>query len=171
MNRPDNAAPIDQVFQVCAVVNDLRRAMEQYWTVLGIGPWRIYTFQPPALTDMRIGGEPKPFSMKIALTEIGQVQWELVEPLDGPSIYKDFLREKGEGVHHVQFVGGTFDGCMAAFGSQGIQTLMTGTFHGRTFAYLDTEPQLGVIAEVVRKPSDRPLPAPEEVWPAPMAPG
>ena len=50
MNRPDNAAPIDQVFQVCAVVNDLRRAMEQYWTVLGIGPWRIYTFQPPALT-------------------------------------------------------------------------------------------------------------------------
>jgi len=29
------------------VVTDLQRSMEAYWKLLGIGPWKIYTYAPP----------------------------------------------------------------------------------------------------------------------------
>jgi 4-hydroxyphenylpyruvate dioxygenase-like putative hemolysin len=40
---------------------------------------------------------------------IGQVQLELLEPLDDESIYARFLAERGEGVHHIAVASPTFD--------------------------------------------------------------
>ena len=31
----------------------------------------------------------------------GPVVFELLQPLEGPSIYKEWLEERGEGLHHV----------------------------------------------------------------------
>ena len=31
----------------------------------------------------------------------GPIVFELIQPLDGPSIYKEWLDEHGEGLHHV----------------------------------------------------------------------
>ena len=42
-----------------------------------------------------------PYSMKLALAWTQDFMWEVVQPLEGPSIYKEFLAKRGEGMHHV----------------------------------------------------------------------
>ena len=118
MNEGKPAVPVRQVLQVCVVVRDLQKAMERYWNVLGIGPWRIHTYHPPRLTDTTLRGKSQPYPMRLALAEVGLVQWELIQPLEGPSIYKEFLEEKGEGLHHVAFAVDDYDQAVGAFKKQ-----------------------------------------------------
>ena len=78
---------INGVLQVCVVVKDLEQSMENYQRLVGIGEWKVFTVKPPSLNGT-LRGKPQAFSMKIALAKIGDMQWELIQPLDGPSIYR-----------------------------------------------------------------------------------
>ena len=160
-----NAEKIEwkQGVQVCVVVKDLQKSMERYWN-LGIGPWAIYTFQSPELSNTTLHGKPAKYSMKIAVAMIGNLMWELVQPLEGPSTYKEFLDQKGEGIHHVQLAVDNFDQTIAALEKKGIGVLMKGDWKGLSYAYLDTEKELGAILEI-KKPLDWGPPQPEATYP------
>lgn len=93
---------------------------------------------------------------------------EVVEPLDGPSIYKDFLKEHAPGgLHHCAFATGdlSFQEAVATFAEMDVRVLMQGTWNGVTYAYMDTEKLIGTIAEIYDWPADVQLPEPEEVFP------
>jgi methylmalonyl-CoA/ethylmalonyl-CoA epimerase len=81
-------------------VRDLERAMRTCVDKYGIGPWDIYEFSPGNAKDLREYGKQAERSWRLAATMVGQVQWELIQPLDDESVYARFLAEKGEGVHH-----------------------------------------------------------------------
>jgi hypothetical protein len=77
--------------------------------------------------------------------------FELLQPLEGPSIYREWLEERGEGLHHVACMVPTHDEADATrrhFAELGASVLMGGRI-GETiqFYYLDTEPLLKVIIE------------------------
>lgn len=156
---------IKQVLQVGVVVKDLQKAMEQYWNIFGIGPWHIYTFQPPAVTNMTFRGKPVVYTMKLALTQIGNIQWELIEPLTGPSAYKEFLEQTGGGIHHVACDVGDYDQAMAVLAKHGMGILMGGSTPADSFAYMDTEGVLGFPIEIYRRPADFEMPPPEATYP------
>jgi hypothetical protein len=153
--------------QVSVVVRDVQAAMERYWKLFGVGPWEVYTMEPPGLSGMTIHGKPEPYSMIIALAYMGDVQWELIQPLSGPSIYKEFLDDHGEGVHHVSFGVEDYDHAMSTMKEQGIAMLMGGTWNGATFGYMDTEKDLGVVVEMYKTSPDFEMPAPEATYPPP----
>ena len=88
---------IGDTIQVCVVTNDIRRTLEGF-TKLGVGPWRIYTFSPETVKDQTYLGKPARYSMRLALATSGTMMWEVIQPLEGPSIYKDFLAKHGEGI-------------------------------------------------------------------------
>jgi 4-hydroxyphenylpyruvate dioxygenase-like putative hemolysin len=156
---------IKQVLQVGIVVKDLQKAMERYWDIFGIGPWRIYTFQPPLLSKTTVRGKPVPYTMKLALTQIGNIQWELIQPLTGPSIYKEFLEQKGEGLHHVACDVEDYDQTVAALKKHGIGILMGGSTKVDTYAYMDTEKDLGTIIEIYKRPAKFKMTVPEATYP------
>jgi methylmalonyl-CoA/ethylmalonyl-CoA epimerase len=87
--------------QVAVVVEDLDRAVRQWSDLLGIGPWTGYRLEPPLLKEMWYLGEEVEFSLRHALAWQGETQFELVQPLAGPSIFADHLETHGEGLHHV----------------------------------------------------------------------
>jgi hypothetical protein len=155
---------VGEISQIAVVVRDLKKALENYWNTLGIGPWNIYTFAPPALTEPMIRGKPVPYSMRLALAEVGPLQYELIEPLEGPSIYKEFLASKGEGLHHFQSTSYEVSDMLAEFKKLGIDVLMSGKFGGGEFYYMDTEPILGTIYEIVKKRRTE-MPSPEAIYP------
>jgi hypothetical protein len=167
-NKP--IVQVNRVRQVCVVVNDIQRAMEQYWNTLGIGPWLRYDFEPPRLTNTTLHGNRQPYSMKLALAEIGppdhEVMWELVEPMEGPSIYKEFLERHGEGLQHAWFMTDeSFDDSAKAMADHGISIIQSGNYAGSRYAYLDTEEHLSMVAEIVDWPDGWDLPAPDGIWP------
>jgi hypothetical protein len=154
-----------QMHQVSVVVKDIQAAVERYWNLYRIGPWEIYTFEPPTLSGTTIHGRRGSYSMRIALAYMGDVQWELIQPLTGPSIYQEFLDQHGEGVHHVGFGVDDYDGAVAALRDKGIGMLMGGSWHGATFGYMDTEKDLGIIVEMFKLTPDFAMPAPDATYP------
>lgn len=87
--------------QIAIVVRDLDSAVRDYAERLGIGPWTAYTLAPPRLTDMVYHGQPAEFSLRHALAFSGDLQFELVQPLAGPSIFADHLERHGAGLQHI----------------------------------------------------------------------
>ncbi len=156
-----------EISQVAIVVRDIEKAMKKYWETLGIGPWSIYTFAPPMLTETYVRGKPTHYTMRLALAMVGPVMVELIEPLEGESIYKEFLREKGEGLHHIACF--KYDSLeevqkdLEEFEKMGIKVLQSGKYGDIRYYYLDTEPILGIIYEIGYVPL--PLPEPERVYP------
>ena len=94
---------VKNITQVAIAVYDVRMVAENYWNMLGIGPWDIYEWESPLVRDRKYYGKPAWAKERIGFAQVGAVQLELVQPVDGPSIYRDFLEEHGEGIHHLQF--------------------------------------------------------------------
>ena len=159
---------IRTINQVGIVVRDLDRALEHYTHRLGIGPWRVSTYAPPRLTQTTLRGQPARYAMKLALCWTEAMCWELIEPLEGPSIYTEFLDAHGEGIHHVMVDCGTrtMPEMEAEFARRGWRSLMTGNFLGSNFAYFDTEAELRTIMEVRWSEPGWVRPEPDRWYPA-----
>lgn len=162
---------VTDVQQVALIVRDLDATIEEYADRLGIGPWRVINCEPPRLTDMRVRGESVPYSMKLAVARTGNTMWEIIEPVDGPSIYQEFLDERGEGLHHliVDHDGLDYDEALALFTERGCPPVMEGCLDGIRYAYVETEGPLKTTFEIVHRPEGRKPTAPDYWYPAPPA--
>lgn len=139
------------ISQIAIVVKDILAAMEAYHSALGWGPWNVYEHKPPALHHTELHGEATPYTMIGAETRVGPIVVELLQPVEGPSIYKEWLETKGEGLHHIACMAHTpeeSDAIKARFAAMGAGVLMGGRIgESIEFYYLDTEPLLNVIIE------------------------
>jgi methylmalonyl-CoA/ethylmalonyl-CoA epimerase len=140
---------IGEIYQIGIVVRDLQKAVDNYWATMGIGPWQIVRMEPPILTDVNLRGKPVEASMLAAIAQSGNIQLELIEPLKGPSIWKEFLEVRGEGLHHVQSHVQDPKMVLTAFKEMGVNVLMNGKIGPNIFYYMDTEPLLGIIYEFI----------------------
>ena len=155
---------VAEISQVCIVVRDLQKTMEHYWNTLGIGPWSIYDAGPPFLRGTTYHGKPSQLRMKVASAMVGSLYVELIQPLEGDSIYSDFLKEHGEGLHHLGLFMENIDEMVRAMENAGFPCIASGHTNGNAFAYFDAVKTLGVILEGVEMSGG--MPPPEAVWPA-----
>lgn len=160
---------ITETVQVCIVTRDYRRIM-QGMVQAGIGPWRVFTFGPHNCSNMTLHGKPAKFSMKLCMAFTGSMFWEIVQPVEGQSIYTDFLERHGEGIHHVAFANGTMDWAarVKGFEDRGFQCIQSGVWMDRVpWAYFGTEDAVSTIFEIYDIPADFVIPEPEEWFPGP----
>jgi hypothetical protein len=139
------------ISQIGVVCRDLQKTMETYTRLLGWGPWNVYRHEPPRLHDTVLHGEAVNYTMLGAETHVAAMGFELLQPLEGPSIYKEWLEAHGEGLHHLAIMAHDFTESSElrdGFAVSGSGVLMGGRI-GETieFFYLDTEPSLKVILE------------------------
>lgn len=153
------------VLQVGVVVDNVDAAVKKYADDYGIGPWTIYEFNPDTVKNMIVRNQRVDYAMRLALCDVGGVQWELIEPKDDKSIYYEFLKKHGPGLHHVAFGVKNYDKVMEAMRAAGKTILQGGTWHGFTYTYLTTEKDLGVIAEIYNVPEGFVWPKPDGVYP------
>jgi hypothetical protein len=85
------------IHHVGIVVHDVVRSAEAL-EASGIGPWAIWTIAPGATT---VRGQDVPFSFRVGFAAVGASNFELIAPVEGESIYVDFLKTHGEGMHHT----------------------------------------------------------------------
>ena len=145
-------------FQVAFVVRDLERAARAFDRRLAAGPWRGWIFGPGG-RGREYHGHPAEWTLKLALTSRSP-QYELIEPLDGPSIHADWLAERGEGFHHLGYVVGSVEQTtaeMKAIGHSVVARIHSfGAAGDGAAAYYDTAEALGFLVEVVEPPSEMP---------------
>lgn len=140
------------ITQVGIIVKDIHEAVEHYWDILGIGPWSIFTFNQNTLKNFTVYGKPvkQRFEFLIAKTMFGNVDVELMQYIEGPNIYKKFIKEKGFGLHHVkeQMDDVQLEKTLRKYKEKGIEVLQSGQFGENLHYYLDTEPFLGIYFEI-----------------------
>jgi len=155
-----------EIVQLCVVVKDIDRSMEKYWNTLGIGPWDVYTFSQETVRDFTLHGQPltQPFKFMLALATFGQIQFELIQPVEGPSLYESFLKEKGEGIHHIKekVNDDEIEETVEKFKQKGIEVIQSGKFDEDIFYYFDTKPTLGILYEIGNCGK---IPAPDRRYP------
>ncbi len=123
---PTLPAGVRSIDQVAVVVGDLDRAMERYWSQLGIGPWDVYTYGPNRRSRMTFRGHDHPYTMKLGLASGGPTMYELIESVSGPSIYDESLQQRGKGLHHFGYYVDDIDQAIAAMESRGYVLLQSG---------------------------------------------
>lgn len=151
-----------QIVQVAHVVRDINKKMELYWNKLGIGPWKIYTLKPPLLRDSLVNGNLSDHTYLIALAKRESLQFELIQPLTGRSIYDDFLEEKGEGLHHIKFYFKNCQKVIQDYKQKGFKVIQSGKIDDDEFYYLDTSSILDYIIEIGNNGTIR---EPERIFP------
>lgn len=154
-----------ETLQISIVVRDLDATMKTYVEEYGIGPWQIYEFNPGTMAQMAKDEAPTEYAMRLAVTMVGSVQWELIEPLDDRSIHAEFLATKGEGLHHVAVGGAGYRDALEQMRAKGRRVLQGGEYNGVTFAYLSTDEDLRVITEIFDWPEGL-TQEPDAVYPA-----
>ncbi len=150
--RIRNALGLPDADQICIVVRDLKQTAAYYEAVLGIGP---FVFPHIEYEEVTYHGAPSTGYWEMAFARLGSFELELSAPVRSPSIYEDFLREHGEGLHHIGFDVKDMAGVLAKAQREGIAVLMTGRTKTGGFAHLDTRRFGGTIFEIIQRPSRR----------------
>ncbi len=136
-----------RTYQVAVVVRDLDKAVKFYESI-GIGPFHEgpsvgvikRTFKGKPVTDIKNKG---------VLTQVGQIEFELIQPIAGRSIYSEFLEKKGEGVVHISSYTDDFDRDAAKLTAKGFKMITSGILDdGGKFASFDTSETGGVLFEL-----------------------
>jgi catechol 2,3-dioxygenase-like lactoylglutathione lyase family enzyme len=169
---PEGRRPLpflkDGIAQVGFVVKDLEASVEAYHRLFGIGPWHFYTYGRPLVKRMTRHGKPTEYRMRVALSWLGPLRIELIQPLEGDTVYEEFVREHGYGMHHFGILVQDIKAALRAAGEAGLTMTMDGAGFGADgdghYAYLGTEGALGTTLELIERPKGR-MP-PEKIWPA-----
>ena len=150
---------VSELYQVGLVVRDLEKSIEHYQNTLGIGPWEVINVDSSIISDMTYHGRPVQHRFRAALTMVGPMQLELIQPVEGDNIFSDFLREHGEKVHHLGHVRvGNLSEAIETWEKEGFPCLQSGRSPGGGYAYMDTIKALGVIIELLEMPEGVPAP-------------
>ena len=159
-NRLRKLLQLPPVTQIGIVVPDLEEAITYYQEKFFVGPFlKVPDFQKLGYQETYYKGEPEKFNSTFAFFRLGTMEVEIIQPLYGRSIYRDFLEAGRQGLHHLGFdVYDDFDQRLAAYTKIGIGVLMNGRGANCAFAYLDTEKVGGVIFELIERGGPRKLP-------------
>jgi hypothetical protein len=154
-----------KVVQVAMVVNDIEASVRRYWDDLGIGPWKLYTLDPSNTANMTFHGKPVQHAFRAALTDIEDMEWELIQPLDKRSVYAEHLSRHGEGLHHVAFDVKDFDKVTRELEAKGYEKVQSGSPWGiETYVYFNLNRGLACTAELNSNQTG-PTPPPDSTYP------
>lgn len=146
LNLPDAS-------QICVASWDLKKTIQYCENVLGMGP-----FVTPEVhyTDKYYLGKPIPDSEWImGFASLGPIEFEISQPVCGPSIYRDFLEQHGEGLHHIGFDINNLDEKLARCEELGIRVLCIGRTPAGGFAHLDTDHDGAPLVELIQRTARR----------------
>lgn len=154
--RPDRAELLrgfTKAVQVGAVVRDIEKTMRELTAVFGIGPFRVVDCPPPGREQQQfLRGRPARFRTRQAFADLGSVELELIQPLEGETIWSEFLAKHGEGLHHIKFTCENLEEVLGYLGENGIGVTQEGAGirEGTRWTNFDTEERVGFILEAMK---------------------
>ncbi len=141
-----------KVVQIGIVVRDVEKSAKNYAEFFGVEVPKIIVSETEDKAKTRYYGKPTMARVRQAFFNFENISIELLEPVDGPSTWKDFLDSKGEGFHHIAFEIKDMDDKIAKLNDKGIPLSQQGRWTGGSggrYAYFESEKQLSVILELL----------------------
>jgi methylmalonyl-CoA/ethylmalonyl-CoA epimerase len=135
---------------VGVVVKDIKKTAEFLSSFCGIAHWQFW--DTTVRKEELIVGEP--FRLKSAQARLGPIVLELLQPVEGQTVWAEFLETKGEGLHHIAFRVSDFDKTLSKLKRLGIGVLAGSSSdqEGQPWVYIDTGTAPGGIVLELKPP-------------------
>lgn len=141
----------DVVCQIGLLVNDLQAVGKHYSDFFGVDlPPIIHSGQPDAV-KAEYNGAPSDATCLMMFFNLGAVQLELIQPDEKPSVWRDDLNKRGEGLHHIAFQVRNSKEKAKELASAGYPLRMVGDYGDNSgcFHYIDTNNALKMTIELL----------------------
>jgi len=152
--KPSNATPFNgtKIVQIAIVVRDVEKYAKSYAEFFGVEVPEVIISETEDKAKTRYHGRPTKARVKQAFFRFDNITLELLEPVGGPSTWKEFLDSNGEGVHHIAFEIKGMDDRIAEMQGRGVTLIQQGQwtdYSGGRYAYFDSNDRLAVILELL----------------------
>ena len=135
-------------FQIGYVVPNLDAGLAHLNAKLGAP--RFMVLREIVVENGWFRGGPATINHSMAFGYVGEVQFEVIEPVAGNSTYAEFLdRVPDGGVHHLGFSVGDYDAATADLLARGYKLVQRGTFGDTKFGYFESSDDPGTMTEIV----------------------
>jgi hypothetical protein len=144
-----SALKLEKFDQIGILVRDIENAVRLYEGLLSFTA-PLHIVEQSSIVVYK--GKQVTFKMKKIMQNFGGKQLEIVELVEstGDHLYKEFLDEGKEGLHHLGIYTKNADQLMAHFKKEyGIDVVQTGKAGKVNFYYLDTKDTLGFYLELI----------------------
>ncbi len=138
--------------QVAIIVKDLETVKRKYAAF-----WDVEV--PPTVdagvyevTQTEYMGKTAPEAgCKMAFFDLESLQFEIIQPNEAQSTWRDFLEQKGEGLHHIAFDVADLRESIKACEDFGMKLTQWGKYGDASgaYAYMDATEQLGCFIELL----------------------
>ena len=142
------------VTQVGIIVHDIDTKARAWSEILGLPMPNIIVTDTMDKAQTEYDGKPTIARARLAFFHMGQLDVELIEPMDSPSTWKDQLDGHGDSLHHIAFVIKGMREKIAYLDSKGVPLVQRGEYTGGRYAYLDGVAQLGTVLELLENDGD-----------------
>ncbi len=123
---------------------------------MGIGPWRVNTFNAEIVVEQTYRGQHAEYSIKVYFARSKNVIWEIMQPLSSPTIFQEFLERHDQGIHHIA------SNCGDRPWNERIQLIQSGKWmEQNAFTFFDTEDATTTTVETCLFPPGFEYPEPE----------
>ncbi|MGD0355559.1 MAG: VOC family protein [Dehalococcoidia bacterium] len=140
-NRVDQFK-VKAIDQVSYAVKDIDKTVEAWSRLYDMGPWTYHE-------NGGMDAKGRPWKIRMAFAQVGSVEVELVQCIQGRIFQSRFLDTWGEGVHHIGFKVDDVDEVVKTLVARGARLFLHDP--GR-FAYLDAGGPGGAIFELIQRP-------------------
>jgi catechol 2,3-dioxygenase-like lactoylglutathione lyase family enzyme len=137
------------IVQIGLIVRDAAKTAQRYADVFGIPVPEVVMIADDPIANTQFRGGASTAKGRAAFFDLGPVQMELIEPIGAPSTWEEFLRTKGEGIHHIAVRTRDLGEAGKFLASKGMVTIQSGAWIGGQYAYIDCSGQLGTILELL----------------------
>ena len=145
----DQALGTTTIRQVGIIVKDIEARARAWSDILGLPMPEIIITDAVDVAQTEYKGASTPARAKLAFFHMGQVDLELIEPIDGPSTWRDQLEHHGDSLHHIAFQIKGMGEKLLYLQAKGVPLIQRGEYTGGRYAYVDGTDQLGVILELL----------------------
>ncbi len=146
---------LKRLVQIGVVVPNLEQTTKLLTSLFSIGPFRFVEWPNRPGSSYQFRGKEESIRIRQAFVQLGDVEVELIQPLEGErNAYRQFLNETGGGIHHVLFEVSDIEAVLAELAKSGVGVLQSGTGirPGTRWALLDTQELLGFLVELRHRP-------------------
>jgi Glyoxalase/Bleomycin resistance protein/Dioxygenase superfamily len=93
---------VKDIIQFAIVTPNTDATIKSLCQLLNLGPLKVWDFKHPAIFDTTINDKQTPWTMKLAFGWLGNMQFEVIQPTGGDTLYQQYLTKQGhQGVQHV----------------------------------------------------------------------
>jgi len=144
MSNKSNARSLGQPSSIIVVVKDLEKSATWATSMWGIRSWELFEYSPSE-DEIAVGG---PFRLKVAMAQLGGLILELIQPLEGRTIWSEFLENRGGGIFSMSFEVRDWEKTVTQLEANGNKIVAAATWEGKRWCVFDPGPE-GIIFQLV----------------------